>query len=144
MNQDARSVPDWTSLGAGYLVSEWTVVWRSPTIVHQAHGFIAPLVLSSQDYNWTWSAHDCSITNGKYCSLFQLPRDLRRRSALTRWPGLWPWILPITWVSASCGCWVLSGRVPYIGLITRPEESYWVRCVWTWSWRLDTEKALGH
>jgi len=29
---------------------------------------------------------------------------------------------------------VLSDRVLYFGLITRPEESYRVWCVWVWSW----------
>jgi len=28
------------------------------------------------------------------------------------------------WRSVSCGCCVLSGRVLFVGLITRPEESY--------------------
>jgi hypothetical protein len=31
-----------------------------------------------------------------------------------------------------------------VGLITRPEESQRVWCVWVWSWSLDNEKALAH
>jgi hypothetical protein len=32
-------------------------------------------------------------------------------------------------MDVSCKCCVLSGRVLCVGLITRPEESYGVRCV---------------
>jgi hypothetical protein len=39
---------------------------------------------------------------------------------------------------------VLSGRGLYFRLITRPEESYRVWCVWVWSWNLDNEEALVH
>jgi hypothetical protein len=42
----------------------------------------------------------------------------------------------------SCDCCVLSGRGLCVGLITRPEESYRVWCVWKWSWSLDNEEAL--
>jgi hypothetical protein len=28
--------------------------------------------------------------------------------------------------------------------ITRPEESYRVRCIWVWLWSLDSEEALAH
>ena len=41
-------------------------------------------------------------------------------------------------------CCVLSGRCLWDGLITRPEESYRVWCVWVWSWSLDNEEALTH
>jgi len=34
------------------------------------------------------------------------------------------------WMFVSCGCCVLSGRDPCVGLITRPEEFYRVWCVW--------------
>jgi len=47
----------------------------------------------------------------------------------------------------ACLLWllgVLSGRGLCVELITRPEESYWVRCVWVWSWSLDNEGALPH
>jgi len=39
---------------------------------------------------------------------------------------------------------VLSRRGLCVGLITRPEESYRVWCVWVWSWILDNEEALTH
>jgi len=29
-------------------------------------------------------------------------------------------------------------------IISRPEESYRVWCVWVWSWSLDNEDALVH
>jgi hypothetical protein len=44
-----------------------------------------------------------------------------------------------------CLLWVLCVvRVLSVGLITRPEESYRVGCVWLWSWILDNEEALAH
>ena len=48
------------------------------------------------------------------------------------------------WVSFSCECRMLLGRGCCVGLITRPEESYGVWCVWVWSWILDNEEALAH
>jgi hypothetical protein len=39
---------------------------------------------------------------------------------------------------------VLSGRGLCDGLITRPEETYRVSCVWVWSWNLDNDEALAH
>jgi len=50
------------------------------------------------------------------------PRGLRRGSAF--FLGLRVRIPPGVWTSVSCGCWVLSGRGLYVGLISRPEESY--------------------
>jgi hypothetical protein len=41
-------------------------------------------------------------------------------------------------------CCVLSGRDLCVGLITRPEESYRVWCVWVWSWSLNKEETLTH
>ena len=57
-----------------------------------------------------------------------------------------------------CECCVLWGRgcvsvvsvvccqveVSVFGLITRPEESYRVWCVWVWSWSIDNEDVLAH
>jgi hypothetical protein len=45
---------------------------------------------------------------------------------------------PGTWISVCRDCCVLSGRVPCVGLITRPEESSRVWCVWMWLWNLDS------
>jgi hypothetical protein len=48
------------------------------------------------------------------------------------------------WMCISCEFYVLSGRGLCVGLITRPEESHRVWCVWVWSWSLDNEEALAH
>jgi hypothetical protein len=45
------------------------------------------------------------------------------------------------WKSHSCECTVVSGRGLWDELITRPEKSYCVWCVWVWSWSLDTQEA---
>jgi hypothetical protein len=45
--------------------------------------------------------------------------------------------------TAECmECCVLSDRGLCDRLITRPEESYRLCCVWTWSWSLDNEETL--
>jgi hypothetical protein len=44
------------------------------------------------------------------------------------------------WMSECCE---LSDRGLCVRLITRPEESYRVWCVWVWSWSLDNEEALA-
>ena len=46
-------------------------------------------------------------------------------------------------MSACCVCCVFSGTLLCVELITRPEESYRVWCVWVWSWRLDNEDVLA-
>ena len=48
------------------------------------------------------------------------------------------------WMSVCCECCVLSDRALCFGLITRPEESCRVWCVWVWLWNLDNEEALAH
>jgi hypothetical protein len=47
-------------------------------------------------------------------------------------------------MSVSCECCVLLGRGLCVGLITRPEESYRLWCVWVWSWSRDSVEALAH
>jgi hypothetical protein len=42
-----------------------------------------------------------------------------------------------------CEHCVLSGSSLSVGLITRPEESYRVWCVWVVSWSTDSEEALA-
>jgi len=64
----------------------------------------------------------------------QLSRGLRRGSAVTRSLGLRVWIPPTAWISFSYLCCVLSGTILCDGLITHPEESYQLWCVWVWSW----------
>jgi hypothetical protein len=62
----------------------------------------------------------------------QWPRGLRRGSAAARLLELWVWIPPEAWFSVPCDCCILSGIGRCVGLITRPEESYRVWCVWVW------------
>jgi hypothetical protein len=47
-------------------------------------------------------------------------------------------------MSVSFECRVLYGRGTCVWLITRPEKSYRVLCVWVWFWSLDNEEALTH
>ena len=47
-------------------------------------------------------------------------------------------------MSLPCECCVLSGRGLFVGLISRPEESYRVWWAWVWSWSLDNENVLAH
>jgi hypothetical protein len=64
----------------------------------------------------------------------QWPRGLRRGSTAARLLGLCVRIPPGAWMFVSCVCCVLSGRGLWIGLITRPEESYRVWFIqWVWS-----------
>jgi len=74
----------------------------------------------------------------------QWASGLRRGSVAALLPVLWVRIPPVAWMSVCCECCMLSGRGLCIGLITRPEESYRLWCVWVWSWSLDTEEALAH
>ena len=64
-----------------------------------------------------------------YICRSQWPRGLRCRSAAVRLLRLWVRIPPWAWISVCCECCVLSGRGLCDGLITRPENSYRLRCV---------------
>jgi hypothetical protein len=79
-----------------------------------------------------------------YASRSQWQRSLRLCSAAVRMLGLWVRIASGAWMSASRECCVLSGRGLCVGLVTRPEESCRVWCVWVWSWSLDNEEALAN
>ena len=72
---------------------------------------------------------------------FRWPRGLRLGSGAARLLGLRVRIPPRAWISVPYECCVLSGRGLCIGLITRPETSYRMWCVWVWSWSLDNEEA---
>ena len=65
----------------------------------------------------------------RYCGRSQWPRGLRRVSKAASLLGLWFRIPPEAWMSVCCECCVLSGRGLCDALITRPEESYRLRCV---------------
>ena len=71
------------------------------------------------------------------------PCGLRSRSAAARLLGLWVWIPPGAWMSVCCECFLLFGRGPCVGLITRPEDSYRLWPNWALSWSLDNEEALA-
>jgi hypothetical protein len=83
------------------------------------------------------------LCNIRVSCLSQWPPGLKRGSAVVLLLGLWVRIPPVAWMSVACECCVFSGRGLCVGLITRPEESYRVWCVWVWSWSLDNEEALG-
>ena len=65
----------------------------------------------------------CKTTNGRS----QWPRGPRRGSAAARLLGFQVRIPQGSWMFVPCECYVLSGSL-CDGLITRPEESYRVRC----------------
>jgi hypothetical protein len=56
------------------------------------------------------------------------------------------WVrIPPGGMDVCCEYCVLSSRGPCVGLITHPEEPYWVCvCVWVSSWIPDSEEALAH
>jgi hypothetical protein len=74
----------------------------------------------------------------------QWQRGLRHESAAAGLLGLWVRTPPGAWLSVSCECCVLSGRVLCVGLVAHPEGSYRLWCDWVWSWILDNEEALAH
>jgi hypothetical protein len=81
------------------------------------------------------------ISNVTICSS-QWPPSVRRGSATARLLGLRVRIPAGTLIYVSCEYCVLSGRGLWVGLITRPEDSYQVWCVWVWPWSLDNGEAL--
>ena len=71
----------------------------------------------------------------------QWPRAVRGWSVASHLLGLWVRIPPGAWI--SCECCVLSRICLCVGLTTRPEEPYRVRCVWVGYWSLSNE-GLAH
>jgi hypothetical protein len=69
--------------------------------------------------------HSLSINNpiSRLCRS-QYSRGLRRGAAAAHLQGSWVRIPPVAPTSASFECFVLSGRVLCVRLITRPEKSY--------------------
>jgi hypothetical protein len=74
----------------------------------------------------------------------QWPRGLRRRSAAARLLRLCVRIPPGAWMAVCSECCVLTGRGLWVGLITRPVETYRKWCVVLWSRNLVNEEALVH
>jgi len=68
------------------------------------------------------SSISISIIDYYYHCRSQWPRGLRR-SAAARLQRLWVRMPPGAWMSACCGCCVLSGTGLCDELRTRPEES---------------------
>jgi len=71
------------------------------------------------------------------------PRGLRCRFAAASLLGFLARIPPKALMSVCCEWCVWRGRALCVGLITRPEESYRVWCVWVWSWSFENEGALS-
>ena len=84
----------------------------------------AERICDRQCGNWTGFSPVTSIL----CRS-QWPSCLRRVTAADHTLGLRVRIPPGAWRSVSHKCCVLPGRGPCDGLITRPEESYWLSCV---------------
>jgi hypothetical protein len=94
-------------------------------------------------YSFSVSHQICGISNCEQTHCWsQRPRGLRLRSAAARLLRLWVRIPP-GGMGVCCECCVLSGRGLCDELITCPEESYRLWCVWVWSWSLHNE-ALAH
>ena len=55
-------------------------------------------------------------------------------SAAARLLGLWVQMPLGAWMAVRVSVGLLLGRGLCFGLITRPEESYRMWCVWVWSW----------
>jgi hypothetical protein len=72
----------------------------------------------------------------------QWPHVWRRGCAAACLLGLRFRIQQAAWMSVSCVYCVLSGRSLWVELVTCPEESYCLWCVWVWS--LDNEETLAH
>jgi len=60
----------------------------------------------------------------------QWPRGLSCGSAAACLVGLWVRIPSGAWMSVSCECCLLLCRGLCAALISCPEESYWLWCVW--------------
>ena len=74
----------------------------------------------------------------------QWPRGVRRRSVAARLLRSWVLIPPGAWKFVCCECCVLPGRGLCDELITRPEKSYRLWCVFcVWSRNLMNEKAMA-
>jgi hypothetical protein len=87
--------------------------------------------------------HQIVFLHYTFC-LSQWPRGLQFGSAAARFLGLWVRIPPRARMSVSCECCMFSGRGLSVGLITRPEESYRMWCVWVWCWRgLEDGRCVG-
>jgi hypothetical protein len=132
---------------------------RAPTYVSASKLLSSGFFFSRQlqelfTFNYTVNGYTLQITHHTYViviihkcinvqSRSQWPRGLRRGSVAARLLGLWVRIPLEPRMSVSCECCVLSGRGLCVGLVTRPEKSYRVWCVWVWSRNLEKWGGLG-
>ena len=108
-------------------------MWLQPETILLSFGGCQGLliILLKCKNNWTFC-------NGQS----QWPHGLRRRSSAAHLLRSWIWIPPGAWMFVCCECCVLSCRGLCDGLITRPEESYWLwHVVVVWSRNLENEEA---
>jgi hypothetical protein len=83
-----------------------------------------------------------SLQSSAVSRRFQWPCGVTRGCAASL--ACWDWGFESTGGRDVClECCVLSGSLCN-GLITRPEASYRVWCVWVWSWSLGIAEALSH
>jgi hypothetical protein len=100
---------------------------------------------SKNNSNFGPTGTEISFIYAVYIFLYRslLPRGLRRGSAVAHLLELRVRILPGAWMSVSCECCVLLGRGHRVWPITRPEESYQLRCIWVWSTEREQCGSLG-
>jgi len=80
----------------------------------------------------------------KHMRPFHRPHSLRGGFAVSHLLGLRVRIPSAALMCVSCDCCMLISRGLCVGLITRPEESYRVWCVWVWSWSLENDETLSY
>jgi hypothetical protein len=97
-------------------------------------------------------SHTCRMFSPSHCSFIWSPGGVRNMKPIPVASRSKAWVCgrsldgiagsnPAEGMIVSCECCVLSGRDLSVGLITRPEESYRVWCVWVWSRNLNNEVA---
>ena len=101
--------------------------WRQVRSATQFYSSISSFKSPNKEFTY-WSSAKLVFHKALICRS-QWPRGLRRGSATARLQGLWVRIPPRSWMFVTFECCVLSGKGLCVGLITRPEESYRLRCV---------------
>jgi hypothetical protein len=146
--------PCWLSPGPA-VPAEWRfVIWWSDrlSVVICEHGFLiweSPgKAKCGQGLPPPPQKKKCAVemarfnTVKRYCRS-QWPRGLRQGSTAARLLGLWVRVPPRAWMSVSCECCVLSGRGLCDELVSRPEESYRLWCVYQCDRETSTKRGPG-